>query len=151
MEWKLGSPLGQPIGTVTLETFLGGMETCLGGKFPHPGTPLKPSLVEWKRNFRSGFSPRQGSPLKPSLVEWKRVSYRDVDDGPNSLKPSLVEWKHQPLQQQGRTGLRLETFLGGMETCRPEWHRPRCACLETFLGGMETILQHLAQLLQQLP
>ena len=57
------------------------------------------------------------------------------------LKPSLVEWKQAREAQRLAPTIALETFLGGMETCKmcPAWSF--CfETLETFLGGMETVM-----------
>ena len=83
--------------------------------------PLKPSLVEWKRNnptalvaardcletFLGGMETRnlegRAQPekaLKPSLVEWKQWEWETRNDTRvRPLKPSLVEWK---LEDQGK-------------------------------------------------
>ena len=55
-----------------LETFLGGMETPCGARKWRSARPLKPSLVEWKRE-RAVNVPVPAWSLKPSLVEWKLI------------------------------------------------------------------------------
>ena len=56
---------------LNLETFLGGMETCVA-----------PSFDDWAIVA-----------LKPSLVEWKQKQEEKLKDYDDALKPSLVEWK----------------------------------------------------------
>ena len=77
-------------------------------------TPLKPSLVEWKREVPLPLPRRAGCletflggmetgirhaldhlcpALKPSLVEWKLRPCKSPRRRVAALKPSLVEWK----------------------------------------------------------
>ena len=100
---------------VSLETFLGGMETGQGLRHRRRIGSLKPSLVEWKlaesaalnasrrrlETFLGGMetplpkeSGGQVMALKPSLVEWKLLEVMKRGEAAMSLKPSLVEWKH---------------------------------------------------------
>ena len=100
MEWKRGGHHFAVPNGADLETFLGGMETVRGkARRPFGNTPLKPPW--WNGN---GRSPQR-------FVFWRRP-----------LKPSLVEWKlgAHPVGRAGQ--VRLETFLGGMETAST---RPR--------------------------
>ena len=78
--------------------------------------------------------------LKPSLVEWKLAAPVELQgDQGATLKPSLVEWKPGPFGVLEGDTIRLETFLGGMETSEGDEGAPQDRDLETFLGGMETL------------
>ena len=116
VEWKHSISEIVRFSSAGLETFLGGMETCIAGSVASTEVGLETFLGGMETNLR-------WLPPAPTLP---------------SLKPSLVEWKLERTISSVHGGETLETFLGGMETAsRPRPLRPQ-AYLETFLGGMET-------------
>ena len=124
-----------------LETFLGGMETCL----PRPATngsaaPLKPSLVEWKQWFQ--------------LV----VRHREIH-----LETFLGGMETAPPVTLSLCSGSLETFLGGMETShsfmdRYGWHALKPSLVEwkprrqrAIFDDLYTLKPSLVEWKQRLP
>ena len=71
VEWKQRNAEKYARQAMTLETFLGGMETDAASADQKLEAPLKPSLVEWKQQKVENLE-KIILALKPSLVEWKQ-------------------------------------------------------------------------------